>query len=175
MGLTRARCRDDQRVLTVNHGSAGTLDQRIRTSTSSQAGKYRSPKLVMHLADILNRGRVARRPAPDAIMSAMVHQEHQRSDAILAFLEAGLHQPLDRALAVTAISNARRELADQQARNQPIDAWLAEQAHYGGIRENAATLVVLELPRHRHEAAHAYSERHPERVTALNHLIDAIR
>ena len=49
MGHTRARCRDDQRVLTVNHGSAGTLDQRIRTSTSSQVGKYRSSKLVMRV------------------------------------------------------------------------------------------------------------------------------
>jgi hypothetical protein len=38
----------------------------------------------------------------DAIMSIVTYQEHQRSQAILALLEAGLHQGPDWVLAVTA-------------------------------------------------------------------------
>ena len=42
----RARCRDDQRALTVHHGSTDIRDQRIRTSRSSGMDQYRSFKLV---------------------------------------------------------------------------------------------------------------------------------
>jgi hypothetical protein len=114
-------------------------------------------------------------PHQDAIMSIVAYQEHQRSQAILAFLGAGLHQPPDRALAVTALGSARRDLAARQASSQPIGPWLTEQARHGGIRENAATLAVLELPELHHQAAQAYADRHPDRIAALNQLIDAIR
>ena len=76
---------------------------------------------------------------------------------------------------MTALGNARRDLAAQQASNQSIDTWLAEQVRHGGIRENAATLAVLELPEHRHQTAQAYADRHPDRITALNQLVDVIR
>ena len=69
-----------------------------------------------------------------------------------------------RALALTALGNARRDLAAQQASSQPIGPWLTEQARHGGIRENAATLAVLELPELHHQAAQAYADRHPDRV-----------
>lgn len=77
----------------------------------------------------------------------MVHQA-QRSQVILAFLGAGLDQPPDRALAVTTLADARCGLTAHQAGNQPIDAWLAEEVRHGGLRENAATLAVRELPEH---------------------------
>lgn len=108
-------------------------------------------------------------------MSDMAYQEHQRTHAVLAFLGAGLQQPPDRALAVTALGSARRDLAAQQASNMPIGTWLTEQVRHGGIRENAATLAVLELPEHQQQAAQAYADRHPDRIAALSQLIDAIR
>jgi hypothetical protein len=115
------------------------------------------------------------RPHRDAIMSIVAYQEHQRSRAILAFLGAGLQQPPDRALAVTALGSASRDLAARQASSQPIGPWLTEQARHGGIRENAASLAVLELPELHRQAAQAYADRNPDRITALNQLIDAIR
>src|SRR5215472_7883415 len=42
-----ARCHDDWRTLTVNHGSADLRDQHIRTSRSSQVDQYRSSKLAI--------------------------------------------------------------------------------------------------------------------------------
>jgi len=100
-------------------------------------------------------------------MGATAYQEHRRSQAILAFLGAGLQQPPDRALAVTALASARRDLAALQASNLPVGTWLTEQARHGGIRENAATLAVLELPEHHQQAAQAYADRHPDRITSL--------
>lgn len=76
---------------------------------------------------------------------------------------------------MTALGSARRDLAARQASGQPIGPWLTEQARHGGIRENAATLAVLELPELHRQAAQAYADRHPDRITALNQLIDAIR
>src|SRR5215469_16524591 len=83
-------------------------------------------------------------PHPNAILNNMDDQEQQRSQAILTFLGAGLQQPPHRALAVTALANARRGLAAHRASSQPVDTWLTEQVRHGGIRENAATLAVLE-------------------------------
>lgn len=104
----------------------------------------------------------------------MVDHEQQRSQVILAFLGAGLHQPPDRALAVTALAEARRGLTAHQARDQPIGTWLAEQVRHGGIRENAATLAVLELSGHQARTAQAYTDRHPDRITALQQLLNVI-
>ena len=42
----RARCRDDQRAITVHYGSIDVRDQRIRTSRSSGMDQYRCFKLV---------------------------------------------------------------------------------------------------------------------------------
>lgn len=75
---------------------------------------------------------------------------------------------------MTVLGNVRRDLAAQQAGNQPIDTWLAEQVRHGGIRENAATLAVLELPEHHDQTAEAYAGRHPDRIIALTQLIDFI-
>jgi phytoene dehydrogenase-like protein len=105
----------------------------------------------------------------------MAYEEDQRSQAILAFLGAGLQQPPDRALAVTALGNARRAVAAQKASEQSIETWLAEQVRHGGIRENAATLAVLELSGDHHRTTQAYANRHPDRITALDQLIGVIR
>lgn len=105
----------------------------------------------------------------------MSEQENNRSQAILAFLGAGLHQTPSRAQAVTALADARRGLAADQAHAQPIDTWLAEQVRHGGIRENAATLAVLELPEHRDHTAQDYAQRHPDRAAALDQLIENLR
>jgi hypothetical protein len=48
-GHAWARCHDDRRTLTVNHGSADLRDQRICTSRSSQVDQYRSSKLAMRV------------------------------------------------------------------------------------------------------------------------------
>ena len=46
-GHARARFHDNQRALTVNHGSSHVRGQRIHTSKSSQVDHYRSSKLVI--------------------------------------------------------------------------------------------------------------------------------
>ncbi len=45
-GHRRARCHDDERALTVSHGSSDVPDQDRRTGTSSQVDDDRSSKLV---------------------------------------------------------------------------------------------------------------------------------
>lgn len=104
----------------------------------------------------------------------MVDHEQQRSQVILAFLGAGLQHPPDRALAVTALADARRDLTAHQARDKPIDTWLTEQVRHGGIRENAATLAVLEIPGHQGRTARDYTGRHPDRINALQQLLAVI-
>ena len=104
----------------------------------------------------------------------MPDQDQQCGQAILAFLGTGLHQAPSRALAVTMLADARRGLAACQVGSHPVETWLAQQVRHGGIRENAATLAVLELPEHRQQTAHAYAHRHPDRIAVLNQLIDVL-
>jgi hypothetical protein len=73
-----------------------------------------------------------------------VFGEERRSQAIMAFLGAGLHQPPSLALAVTALADARRTVASLWSRGEPIAHWLASETRLHGIRENAATLAVME-------------------------------
>jgi hypothetical protein len=94
-----------------------------------------------------------------------------RRDVIIAFLGAGLHQPLSAALAVDALARARRTVAAHLARGASLSEWLDSQIRVPGIRENAAVLAVIEIPGHQDATAHAYALRHPERLKVLNHLL----
>lgn len=69
------------------------------------------------------------------------HQE-RRGEAIIAFLGAGLPQAPSRAQAVTALAEARRALAAHQARNEPVEIWLAEQVRHSGIRETSRSVTL---------------------------------
>ena len=93
------------------------------------------------------------------------------SNAITAFLGAGLFQQPSRAQAVDALTTARRRVASCQARGEAVSAWLAGEVHRRGIRENAAVLAVLEIPDFRHHAAQGYVLDHPDRRQALEELL----
>jgi hypothetical protein len=96
--------------------------------------------------------------------------EHRR-DAIIAFLGAGLSQPLSTSVAVDALASARRTVAAHLARGAPIGEWLTSEIRARGIRENAAVLAVMEIPEHQQLTAHAYVQRHPDRGKTLNDLL----
>ena len=100
--------------------------------------------------------------------------EARRSDAVLAFLGAGLHAVPSRASAVTALAGARRAVATHLARGEPVDEWLAGEVRIRGIRENAAVLAVLEIPERRVETAEAYRGEHPDRIQELGALLTVI-
>jgi hypothetical protein len=91
--------------------------------------------------------------------------------AIMAFLGAGLFQRPSQAEAVNALAAARRGIATCQARGEAISEWLAGEVHRRGICENAAVLVVLEIPDLRHHAAQGYVLDHPDRRQALEDLL----
>lgn len=97
--------------------------------------------------------------------------DKHRRDAIIAFLGAGLYQPPSRALAVDALASVRRAVAAHLTRGKPISEWLASEIRLRGIRENAAVLAVIETPGHQYPAAHAYAQRHPDRLKVLNDLL----
>jgi hypothetical protein len=61
----------------------------------------------------------------------------------------------------------RREVAACQAYSGPVRQWLTGEVDLRGIRENAAVLVVLEIPDLRDEAAKAYARNHPDCLPAL--------
>jgi hypothetical protein len=94
-------------------------------------------------------------------------EEHRR-DAIIAFLGAGLHQPISTALAVDALGGARRAVAVSTARGASIGEWLASQTRVPRVRENAAVLAVIEMPEYQEATARAYALRHPDRHKVLN-------
>jgi hypothetical protein len=89
----------------------------------------------------------------------------------MAFLGAGLHQPPSTAQAVAALANARRMVASLLSRGEPVAPWLANETRLRGIRENAATLAVMEVQEYRHGTAQAYAGQHPDRVDALRDLL----
>jgi hypothetical protein len=89
----------------------------------------------------------------------------------MAFLPAGLLQRPARAQAVAALAVTRRAVASCRARGESVSEWLAGEAHYRGIRENATALAVLETPDHRHHAAQGYALEHPERRQALEDML----
>jgi hypothetical protein len=97
--------------------------------------------------------------------------EERRHRAITAFLRAGMHDQPPLALTVQALADARKSGAAHQARREPIDGWLASELRSPGIKENAATLAVLELPEYRQETSQSYASRHPDRLAILNELL----
>jgi hypothetical protein len=107
---------------------------------------------------------------PDSSRRHLEPDEH-RSQAIVAFLRAGMHDSLSTALAVQALADARRSVAAHRARNEPIDNWLAGEIRFPGLKENAATLAALELPEHRQEISQSYANRYPDRVAVLHELL----
>lgn len=100
--------------------------------------------------------------------------DDRRSQAITAFLGAGMHDLPTPALAVRALADARRSVGAFCTRGEPIDRWLAEQVRFPGITENAATLAALEVPEHRQQIAHSYASRHPDRLAVLQELMAVI-
>ena len=101
-------------------------------------------------------------------------QQERRSDAIVAFLGAGLAVSPSTALMVTTLADARRSIKASQAQSQPIDDWLAREVRLGGIRENAAVLAALEILERQVEIAEAVRRRHPDRQQQLSELIAVI-
>jgi hypothetical protein len=98
-------------------------------------------------------------------------QDEYRHLAVTAFLGAGMHDSLTPALAVQALADARRSVAACRARAESVVTWLAGEIKFPGIRENAATLAVLELPQFRDAVAQSYVRRHPERSATLRELL----
>jgi hypothetical protein len=93
---------------------------------------------------------------------------------VIAFLGAGLSSAPSKALAVTALADARRAVTARQAQGQALDAWLAGEVRVRGIRENAAVLAMLELPGRREETARVYRDEHPDRAGVLADLLAII-
>ena len=89
----------------------------------------------------------------------------------MAFLGAGLHDRPSRAVMLSALAGARRTIALLQARGEPVADWLASETRLRGIRENAATLAVIEVQEHRHDTAQAYARDHPDRFGVLGDLL----
>jgi hypothetical protein len=102
-------------------------------------------------------------------------EEQRRSEVIMAFLGAGLHQPLSRALALSALAGARRTVASLLWRGDLVADWLATETRLRGIRENAATLAVMELRECRHGTAEAFARDHPDRLDILRDLLAVLR
>lgn len=101
-------------------------------------------------------------------------QQERRSNAIVAFLGAGLAALPSTALMVTTLADARRSIAALQAQSRPIDDWLAREVRLGGIRENAAVLAALESLERQVEIAEAFRRRHSDRQQQLDELIAVI-
>jgi hypothetical protein len=97
--------------------------------------------------------------------------EERRSRAIIAFLGAGMDDRPSQALCVRALADARRSLAVDRGRNTLTEQWLAAEIRFRGIKENAATLAVLEIPEHRQDTARSYASRHPDRLAFLDELL----
>jgi hypothetical protein len=101
-------------------------------------------------------------------------RDEYRHLAVTAFLCAGMHDSPTPALAVQALADARRSVAACRARDESIVTWLAGEIRFTGIRENAATLAVLELLRFRDAAARSYVRRHPDRSAILQELLGVL-
>ena len=109
---------------------------------------------------------------PDQTSScSSLDAEDRRSRAIIAFLGAGMHDRPSPALCVRALADARQSVAVDRGRGQLIEEWLAAEIQFRGIKENAATLAVLEIPEHRQDTARSYASRHPDRVALLDELL----
>jgi hypothetical protein len=73
---------------------------------------------------------------------------------------------------VSALGNARRSVAALKSRGESLDEWLKSESRLRGIRENAATLAVMEIPEMRDTVALAYGQRYPDRVPALRNWLE---
>jgi hypothetical protein len=71
---------------------------------------------------------------------------------------------------LTALCDARREVAAHRARSQSIVLWLASEVRLRGIRENAAVLAALENPQQA-QVAGSYRQRYPDRAAAFATLL----
>jgi hypothetical protein len=97
--------------------------------------------------------------------------DERRSDAIMAFMGAGLFQRPSPAQAVDALAFARREVSFCRPRGGSVRQWLAGEVHHRGIRENGAVLAVMEIPDFRDEAAQAYVLEYPDRRPVLDDML----
>ena len=97
-----------------------------------------------------------------------------RSQAITAFLSSGVVPEPTKALLVRALAAARRSVRELRDAGKPVAAWLGTQSRYGGLRENAATVAVLEIPELTAEVAADYAERFPDRAGVLRRMLDCL-
>lgn len=95
-----------------------------------------------------------------------------RSQAIAAFLSAGVAPQPAKALLVRALAEARRSVWILQHAGKPAAAWLGTESRHRGLRENAATLAVMEIPELTAEVAADYAERYPDRAGTLRRILD---
>jgi hypothetical protein len=100
--------------------------------------------------------------------------EGRRQAAIVAFLSAGIEPPPSTAVMVSALAEARRAVAATHAQEWAFEAWLGSAVRLGGVKENAATLAALEVPRCRDQAARAYAQRYPNRARVLTELLTVV-
>lgn len=66
-------------------------------------------------------------------------------------------------------------VASLLSRGEPIDSWLASETSFHGVRENAASLAVMEIPEYRHATADAHAREYPDRLDALANLLAVLR
>jgi hypothetical protein len=98
-----------------------------------------------------------------------------RSEALTAFLSAGVAPRPTKALLVRALAAARRSVQELRHAGRPVADWLGTESRYGGLRENAATLAVLEIPELTAAVAADYAKRHPDRADALRQMLDCLQ
>jgi hypothetical protein len=104
--------------------------------------------------------------------TSLPDDEERRIRAALAgFLSAGLDPAPSRAILVRALADARRSVAMLRSRKVSLAPWLASEIRLRGIRENAATLAVLEVANERDAIVDAYKQRYPQRAQQLDELV----
>jgi hypothetical protein len=102
--------------------------------------------------------------------------ESDRSEAILDFLVGDLADPPPKALLVTFLANAYRAVAALRQAGEPVDAWLAGERRWQGIRERAAIVAVLNSGSiNKAELAESYCADHPAHAVALAKLLDHLQ
>lgn len=149
----RTGCR--RSVLDLPLGTVFGLDDEWRAGWGRTTGELTA--VIREACQVQLHGRPAGRRA--------------RSDAVAAFLSVGVSPQPTKALLVRALAAARRSVAELRLAGNPIASWLGTESRCGGLRENAATLAVLEIPEQATAVADDYATRHPDRADALQQVL----
>jgi hypothetical protein len=103
----------------------------------------------------------------------MPARESDRSQPILDFLVGDLDDPPPKALLVTVLANAYKAVASLQRAGEPVDAWLAAERRWPGIRERAAIVAALKSGSiNRADLVESYEAEHPGHAAELARLLE---